>query len=221
MHDRVQTAASIGFAILLVMSMVAVASPVAAQSDDAPFFDGLVDGEASIVDTVASKAAGFSGWIARQEFGLSVADLGDDSDTGNATTYAESFQTEFNDHNESIETYANQRLNATDDYDVFVVYFHDKDGGNVTRYVVANASNGNWSNARVVTPTQFEDLNRSEDHWISADWYASKYAGDELDGFVEDYAKPNEDLTKRSQLTLVAKYGTGLESDLWNSESDT
>ncbi|MFC4553542.1 MULTISPECIES: hypothetical protein [Halorussus] len=159
----------------------------------------------SLLERAAVKAAGISGWFARADF----PGFGSD-ESGSAIEYANDFQSEFNSNNKSIESYASERLNPTTGYDTFAVYFHDKSGANVTRYVVADVSNGSWSNARVVAST-----NRSVDHWISADWYASKHTADELDTFVEEYAELNQGLTRGYQLKLVAKYGSGLESDMW------
>jgi hypothetical protein len=201
---------SLLLSVMLITAMVggAAVAPanVAAQEDDGSFFDGLVSGEGGIGAWLASQTGGFSRWFA--------STFGDDE--GNATEHADAFAEEFNAENATIEAYANQRLNADDQHDVFAVYFHDRDGGNVTRYVVANASNGNWSNSRVLTPAEFNATNRTQDQYVSLDWYQSEAAGDELDEFVEEYAEPYENLSTGYRAKILAKYGAP-ESSMWNS----
>ncbi len=202
-------------ATLLVVASVggAAVAPagVAAEDDDGSFFDGLVDDDddsmlASAGKWLAGGTSGFSRWYAKT-FGESE---------GNATDHAKAFTTEFNRHNETIEAYANERVEADSDHDVFAVYFHDREGNNVTRYVVANASNGNWSNTRVLTPAEFDETNRTQDQYVSLDWYQSRAAADELDTFVEEYAESNENLSKSYRAKLLAKYGAP-ESSMWNT----
>ncbi len=201
---------------LLLATMLVIASVggaavapagVAAQEDDGSFFDGLVSEEGgSFGAWVAEQTGGFSRWYA--------STFGDDE--GNATEYANSFAEEFNRENETIEAFANQRLEADDQHDVFAVYFHDQEGNNVTRYVVANASNGNWSNARVLTPSEFNATNRTQDQYVTLDWYQSRNAAPELEVFVEEYAEPNENLSTGYRAKLLAKYGAP-ESSMWNT----
>ncbi len=198
-------------ATMLVIASVggAAVAPagVAAQEDDGSFFDGLVSEEGgSLGAWIAEQTGGFSRWYA--------STFGDDD--GNATEYANSFAEEFNRENETIEAYANQRLEADDQHDVFAVHFHDQEGNNVTRYMVANASNGNWSNARVLTPSEFNATNRTQDQYVSLDWYQSRNAGPELEVFVEEYAEPNENLSTGYRAKMLAKYGAP-ESSMWNT----
>jgi hypothetical protein len=199
-------------AAMLVVAMVggaAVAPTAAAQEDDDSFFDGLVsddDDDGGLGAWLAAQTSGFSKWYAKT-FG---------EDEGNATQYAEEFTEEFNANNETIESYANERLTADEDHEVFAVYFHDRDGNNVTRYVVANASNGNWSNTRVLTPAEFNGTNRTQDQYVSLDWYQSRNAAPELEAFVEEYAEPDENLSATYRAKLLATYGAP-ESSMWNS----
>ncbi len=198
-------------AVMLVIASVggAAVAPagVAAQEDDGSFFDGLVSEEGgSFGAWVAAQTSGFSRWYA--------STFGDDE--GNATEHANAFAEEFNRENATIEAYANERLTADTDHDVFAVYFHDQEGNNVTRYVVANASNGNWSNSRVLTPSEFNATNRTQDQYVSLDWYQSRNAEPELDAFVEEYAEPNENLSTGYRAKMLAKYGAP-GSSMWNS----
>jgi len=201
-------------ATMLVIATVggAAVAPatVAADEDDGSFFDGLVSEEGgSLGAWIASGTSGFSRWYA--------STFGDDD--GNATEYAEDFAEAYNAENETIEAYANERLEADDNHDVFAVHFHDRDGNNVTRYVVANASNGNWSNSRVLTPTEFNETNRTQDQSVSLDWYQSRNAAPELEAFVEEYAEPKENLSTGYRAKMLAKYGAP-ESSMWNSTEE-
>lgn len=190
---------------------------VAAQSeedDDGSFFDGLVSDDddsflASAGKWLAGGTSGFSRWYAKT--------FGDDE--GNATVYADEFAETYNAENATIEAYANERITADDQHDVFAVYFHDRKGNNVTRYVVANASNGDWTNSRVLTPSEFNATNRTQDQYVSLDWYQSRAAAEELDEFVEEYAEPDENLSTTYRAKMLAKYGAP-DSSMWNTTEE-
>lgn len=208
---RTNVLTSIAFAALLAAS--AAAPPANAASNDETFFDGLVeDSEVGIAEQALIQVSELTGWIARKD----VPFVGSDSKPGNATQYARDFEQEFNQHNGSIESYASNRLNADTNHDVFAVYFHDKAGHNVTRYVVSDVVNGSWQNARAVNETEFQSLNRSVDHWVSLDWYQSRHAAGELDQFVTDYASTGDDLPAGYRAKLLAKYGAP-QSDMWGA----
>ncbi len=148
--------------------------------------------------------------------GTYAAYLGDEA---NATTYAEDFTNTFNEHNASLETFVSERLTADTNHDVFAVYFHDREDGNVTRYVVSDVENGSWTNARVLTPAEFDATNRTVDQWVSLDWYQSRAAGDELETFVDEHAEPNEDFSPGDKAAYLAKYGAP-ESSMWNTTGE-
>lgn len=201
---------TITVAAVAVLLVVTATAPAAAAEES--FFGGVVaddgdDGYLNVPD-VARSLAEVSGTVARQIATLPV--VGDETD-GTASTYAQDFTDSFNQNNRTIQEYANKRLDADTDHDVFVVYFNDRDGNNVSRYVVSNASSGSWSNARVVKTT-----NRTVDHWISADWYASRHADEELEHFVDEYAEPGKNVTQAYRARMLAKYGSGLNSSLWS-----
>lgn len=207
------TRATILVAALLVAAAVAPA-PASAQSDD-DFWGNLGDGEddGSLAVAAAEKIAATTSFMARQ-----AATLGEffgEDESGSASEYATDFQRTFNSNNGTLESYVNQRVTADTGHDVYRVYFNDKEGGNVTRYVVSTVENGNFTNARMVNQTTFDSLNRSVDYTVRADWYVSRNAADELDAFITEYAEPNKDLTSSYVAKKKAKYGSGLESGLW------
>jgi len=203
-------------ALLVVTAAIGAGSMgVAAQSDDdGAFFDGLIadDDDQGILEEVGIWAAGATSGVSRTY----AAYLGEEA---NATTYAKDFTTAFNEHNASLEAFASERLTADTNHDVFAVHFHDREEGNVTRYVVSDVANGSWTNARVLTPTQFDETNRTADQWVSLDWYQSRAAGDELEAFVEEHAEPNEDLSRGDKASYLAKYGAP-ESSMWNTTEE-
>jgi hypothetical protein len=204
--------------VLLLVATVA-APPVAAEDGEDDFFADLAgdDDDDSVLPStrdVALFVAGITGGIAR----LDVPFVGDEP-TGNATTHAQGFTDAFNDNNETIESYANDRLTASTAYDTFVVHFTDDEGGNVSRYVVADVANGTYRDARVLTPSEFDATNRTVDHYVAADPYVSRHAAAEVETFVEDYAEPNETVPSSQRAAWLAEYGSGLESGMWNANT--
>lgn len=201
--------------IALVLAVVGLAvspAPAVAAEDDESFFDGLVseDGE--------------RGWLASAALTLTKATSGISrswqdwtTDPGKADQYATDWADEVNDNSAEIAAYASERLDASDSYDTFRVDFADRDDGEATRYVVSDVSNGSWENLRVVTPDEFDDLNRTVDHTVTANWHVSRNAAEETATFVKDYVEPGESLSTTYKAAMVSKYGGGLESGLWGS----
>ena len=203
-------------ALLVVAAAIGAGSTaVAAQSeDDSAFFDGLVAD-----DDDSDLLAGAGAWFAGATSGISRTITAYTADEESASTYASDFKAEFNDHNESLEAFANERITADTDHDVFVLNFHDRKEGNVSRYVVSDVENGSWTNTRVLSQPGFEATNRTADQWISLDWYQSRAAGEELAAFVDEHAEPNESLSTGDKAAYLGKYGAP-ESSMWNTTED-
>lgn len=204
---------------------MAATTPVTAQSSgDDPLFDGVLsnaDENATTGQKVAKTMADVSGSIARLQDTLAEkVGFGDESGEENATTYADDLDQAVESNNETIRNYANQRLSPSSEHEVFAVYFHDKEGNNVTRYVVTSVSDGNWTDGpRVLTPSEFDEPNRSHDQWISLDWYASKHSSEVTEEFVDDFATEDKDVTRTKRVSLVSKYGSGIKSSMWGDDS--
>lgn len=205
-------------AVLCVLSLAA--GPVAADHNSEDFWAGLTEDsadESSLGIAIAKELAAGSSWVARQQ--ASVSDfLSGESDV-TAEEYADDFQETFNKNNATLEAYASKRVDATEQYDVYRLEFSDKEGGEATRYVVSTSSTGTFTNSRVVTQSTFDGLNRSIDYTVKADWFVSRNAADELQTFVDEYAEPGKNVTATYYATKKAKYGDGLESDLWGGAS--
>ncbi|WP_324662406.1 hypothetical protein [Haloarcula sediminis] len=201
--------------LLVAVLMTAAVSPAAAQSDDGPFFDGLVaeDDSGGFWQGVGTQIAEATGSISR----WAEARTGDDD--ADANEHAREFAREYNAHNETIEAYANDRLTADTDHDVFALNFTDRDDGNATVYLVSTVSDGNYTESEVLDEAAFDKRNRTVDQTVSFDWYQSRNAEDELETFVDDYAEPNEDITNSYRAKMLAKYGPP-ESSMWNATSE-
>lgn len=200
-------------ALLVVTAAIGAGSVgVAAQEDDdGAFFDGLI---ADDDDGGLLEGAGV--WLAGATSGISRTVAAYTGDENTASSYASDFEAQFNEHNESLENFANERLTADTNHDVFVLYFHDQNDGNVSRYVVSDVEDGSWTSARVLNQSEFEATNRTADQWVSLDWYQSRNAADELAEFVQEHAEPNEDLSTSDKAAYLAKYGAP-ESSMWNT----
>lgn len=197
-------------AVLLAVSATAPAGVTAQDNtNDEGFFDGLVtsdddDGDRSLVDRARDLVASVinPGRTIDKYLG----------DQGEASEHADAFQAEFNDNNETLFAYANERLNASTSYDVLRLEFHDRSGGGETRYLVAtvNTTTATYESAEIVANTS-----RPVDHTVSADWYVSRHAAGELEQFVAEYADPGEDLGAAYRANMLRKYGRGINGTLW------
>lgn len=211
--------------LLIVAALLAATAPVTAQSSgDEPLFDGVLsnaDENATTGQKVAKTMSDVSGSIARLQDTLAERfGFGDETAEQNATTYANDFDQAVESNNKTIREYSNNRVSPGTEHEVFAVYFHDKEGNNVTRYVVTSVSDGNWTDGpRVLTPSEFNETNRSKDQWVSLDWYASKHSADETREFVEEFATEDKDVSRTKRAALVSKYGTGIKSSMWGDDS--
>jgi hypothetical protein len=217
-------------AILLVVVVVGavIAAPTAtgqsAGDADDGYFDALVtsdDDPDGVLSELAADAGRlfieFSSAANRlQARYLSDVPLVGPESSGNATEYAEAVRLTFNAHDQTLQQYVNARVDADPTHDVFAVYFTDREGGNVTQYVVASVSNDSYRSLVMLTPSEFKAVNRSVDHSVTLDWYVSRHANRELEAFITEYAAPQKDLTTTYKARMITEYGGGLESSLWN-----
>lgn len=203
-------------AVLLISTAVA---PTAAAPGDEDFFNNLVtdgdQGEDGIMADAAAEVATFTGRIARARAGSDLPLIGDaDSESGNATTYAQDATEAFNENNQTLEEIANANTDASTDHDVWAVYFHDQEGNNVTRYVVADVVDSEYQNARMLNESEFNDTGRSQDHYLSLDWYASRNADEEIEAFVDEFGSGDHNITRSYGAKMYAEYGSGVDSDV-------
>jgi hypothetical protein len=211
---------AVALAVGLVLTAVAPASAATPAGDDR-YFDALVDADPvswvtdAVIEVVAIRGA-VQQTVARYQ-----------TSPGNASQYASNTSATFNEHSTAITAHVSHRLTPTSEYDVFAVYFHDRHGRNVTRYVVTDVANGSYTAARMVTPAAFDARNRSVDYQVSLDWFAARHAATELHAYVTGPVAANESLSPARQAELVSTYGDGVRSPLWgrplqaNADSDT
>lgn len=211
-------------AIVATLAVAGVATPVAGQSDDGGFLDGVLsdedsdDGDDSLLRAVADGivriTSGFSKTVDRVQLAVTGAD-------GEAAEdYAVDVAETVADNRADLRAYINARVDASGSYDVFRVHVHDRDGGNVTRYVVATVDNGSYATGpTVLTPEGFDKRNRSVDHWVSLDWYASRHADEELQTVITEFVSAGEDVSQTTKANMLRKYRGSVKSSLWGDQS--
>jgi hypothetical protein len=205
--SRLGRAAAILTAVLVVSSMAAAPALAQSNSDGESYFDPIV--------TETGEPGWLSSLVMDATSEVSRLYTSVTTDSGNASRYAATTAETFNANNSTLASYASDRLNADTSHDVFAVHFHDREGNNATRYVVSTVENESYSDARMLTPSEFSETDRSVDYEVSLDWYASKNANSELDHFIMNYAEPNKNVSGTYRARMLAKYGGGITSGLW------
>ena len=213
-------ASAIVFAVLLVTGVTFAAAPTVADAGglDAPLSDVLGGEDASTLETAtAGLSAGWNGlfgakdraWHSSSEWlednlGL----LADDDPT--AESRARAVQTYWNTHNASFERYGNQRGNWSQSQTVKIMW--NINGKTATRYLLANASNGNVTSTRIVSSTT-----RTADHDLALCGYAAEQSYAELQSFHEEFVEPNKSVTAAYLGKLNGRYSGDVETSLIDS----
>lgn len=204
---------------LALLTVVAfTAAPAAAVI---PWDDGDDDDEESLFEGIAGGAAGLAAeYIASftNRINKFLAERSLTGEDGDAEAHAQEFKGEYNAANETIEGYVNERVNATEDREVFALRFSDREGGTATVYLVSEATPNGYENSRVVDEAEFEDLNRTVDATFRFDWYASMEAAGEVRWLVRERAGNDEDLSGVDRFRLYTEYEPSIESDLWGDD---
>lgn len=208
-------------AALLALALIAgLATPAAAQTD--------TDGEGGFLDALLTEGdQGADGWVV--DLGRSVAETVTEvtsaaartftavtTDAGEADQYANQTAEVLTANNVTLETYANARLNASTDYDVFAVEFTDRSGETATWYVLADVVNGSYTDLQMV-----ESTDRTVDETVELGWYASRNAAGELETFLEAFASQDRDVSTTYRAELLARYGGDITSTLWTANETT
>lgn len=189
-------------------------APVSAQTDgededsvvDALFFDEGEDGD---------------GFEAVYAAAMGVLDkynpLAERPEKANAEQYATNVQSTFNQNSSVLMNWTNERVTGSEDADVVRLKFTDESGGTKYLFVVSdvNSTTGNYTNARVMNVSEFDDSGRDHDLTYRLSPYASRNANAELETFISDYAEPNNNVTKSYLAHLAGEYRGEVEgSDL-------
>jgi hypothetical protein len=209
---------TIVLAVLITLGFTAAAVAPAAASHDGGDNDTLSDlfttSDDGTYETVKAVAGGIG---ARFSHGLSS--INPFSDPPPASDFANETSDVFNQHSTELVQHANQRdvagwfahySDRSNDVDVVAVTFTDANGGESTRYLVAeyNATSGEYESVKMVSDTQ-----HTVDEPVKLGPRASEHAAGDLDEFLGEY-QPGDDLTKSYRRGMAAKYSGDVESPL-------
>lgn len=205
---------------LLVTGVTFATAPALADGSDEPtlsgVFTGDADGDGSRLERASSAwdsvTAGLGGARARAGFWLSENVDVVDGDETTAADQARALTTYYENHNQTLEAYVNARKNFSSDRTVEITIH--RNGETATRYLLANASNGNVT-TRVVTSTD-----RIPDEDLAVCGFAAASAYEELTHFTEEYAESNEDVDAAYVARLKSRYGDDVETSLYPSDGD-
>jgi len=208
----------------IVTGVTFATAPAAAQSDTSPL-DGILgdDDEAGPLESASSygkslwsAASGLQDragwWIANNAIpdvaANNVAWLDNDGPT--ASEEAASVTSYYNSHNATLEAYANDRGNWSSNETVEIVIHLD--GTSETRFLLANASDGNLTSSRMVDSTE-----RTPTHDLEVCGYAAEQAQEELERFTTTYAETGDAVTKSYLAKRSTKYGNDVETSIFPS----
>jgi hypothetical protein len=180
--------------VLLIGALVAGAAPAAAEHDGGD--DGfLPDGTAAVdiaSQVLSNPGAAISGLTARFD---GEADR-------SATAAEEDVRTYFNNRSAAFESYgATHPLTGAESRDVVRIVY-EVDGETASHVAVANVSDGEYRDPKIVTSTS-----RSVDYECTLEGAAAKNAPDELATFYEDYVQPGETNTSGWETRMATQYG--------------
>lgn len=186
--------------VALVGATPAAASPFDDLSDDDEP-DGLLERAQNAASVVIAAA---SGLVDRAMYTAGSV-IGDDPD---AASDANATLETFNQHNESIRTYLNNRSAADPAYQVLEVEFVHGDDSE-TIYIVAKmeANETEYSSIGAV-----QETDREVDESITLEGFAAASASDELEFAVGEFVEPNESVNESYRAELVSKYWKSVET---------
>ncbi len=200
---------SVGVVALLLIA--SISGGVTAQTEDENSLFEQLTGEdtddKTLGDRVDAVTAAIDGYLERATYAASStqATLDGTSDAERAQGYATNATEVYNTHNETIESYTNKRVNVTvANWDTIAVEFGVGEA-TATRYLVADAENGNFVNSKMVN-----DTTRDVDHTLELDGYAAKNAGKELSYFAEEYAAVDRNVDG-SLMTRLQAYAPNVD----------
>jgi len=191
-HTRHATVAAVA---VLLLGTVVVPGAVGAQTDESDAADELFADEGSLLEYARGLAAGLQERVTAIVSGT----LGDQPD---GDTLADEATTAFNERAGDFQAYANQHTNASTDYDVIAVEFH-QDDDTATRYVVATVSNSSYEDVAMMSST-----NRSVDQTCTLRESAARNAADEIATFHTRFVTSGQGMTTKYMSRMAAKYGS-------------
>lgn len=130
-----------------------------------------------------------------------------------ASAEAESVTTYWNEHNQTLMTWSNDRGTFSENRTIEMTWHLN--GETATRYVLVNVSDGNVTRAHMV-----ESTSRSVTDSTDLCRFAAEQSQEELQTFVTDYAEPNKDVDTAYLARLKGKYGDDVSTTLYPSSGD-
>lgn len=183
--------------ILLAALVVASAVPapaVASHEDETEsLLNDVVSSDGDRLDAMMGMAAGM--YQRTQHF---FAARGDDE---SPSQHADNLKSTFNSNSASIQTYVNDRTDASTGSDVLKLTLTEGDEGSATVYLVADVNGSNYENSSIVDSTA-----RTVDEECTLEGAAARNADDELETFVSTFVETGDDASKRYKSELAAEY---------------
>lgn len=190
-------------ALLVVLAAVGAGAPtVAAQSDDGGILDDFLDEEDEDSAWASAKAMA-TGTLNKNLWWVSNFDPLSDADEDQQTAEQDraALQQTFNANSETLANYTSSYFGGdAAEWDVIAIH-HVRGEGNATHYLVADATNSTFSNASMVNTTD-----RTVDHEVTLEGYASDNAAAELETFIEEYAANDTRVTTAYTARLATEY---------------
>lgn len=183
----------------VVVATAAIPAPVVADDGD--------DCEDALIESLCELGLDYSALAAGAAQAGSDFVAGLTSDT-TAEQAASDWQSTVNSNNETIESWVNGRGNASTSADVVAIQFQIDDTSE-TVYAVATVNNSTYENGHITMETD-----RSVDHNCTLEGNAARNAASETETFVDEYAKPDKNLTDAYKSRLVGRYGGNVDCTL-------
>lgn len=188
-------------ALLLGVTVGATAT-VGAADDTGPIEEALNSHDRSLGEFVSATYGWAKGQAAKAKYAIAHSRTpiigGGEADT--ASDEFADVQSYYNDRSTEFEGWVNDRTPASTDHDVIEIEFQ-LEGETETGYLLANVSNGNYTETAIKTST-----NRTVDETVTMCGYAADSARDELKTFYKEYVEPGNDVETGYLGGLAGRY---------------
>lgn len=196
---------AVGLSGALVLAGSASADHQSSTSDGGP-----------IQDIFNSASNGWTQW--RSSFSGALSRMSANADTRSAKVAAEETATLWNNNSSVLTEYANAQLSKSRDktaIDTIRVKWRKVTDGVTSeerRWIVADVDQEN--NEFLSTKMVAEAPDRTVDHWVHLKRLAADRSPDELETFIQEFAKPNKPVTDQYEGRLKGRYGPDVDTSL-------
>lgn len=192
------------------------ATPVTAADDDGLFppMDSVFNKTESCLDNTEVCDDAMSGWLDRQSASFDLGGFFGGSDDAQAQAADEMTQvvSELRTNKSAWKRYFNARETFSSGEDTASLTIRIN-GERVTRYVVANVSDGAIQSYNVTASTT-----RTVDHPTTLCGYTAKHAAEEIRSFRTEHVVPNTSPSREYLAHIKAEYGPDVETTLVTSD---